>query len=174
MIEFNMKAFLADQRKKEKYVCDRIPNEGMRIVLAEGTSEYPPLYADLSLVRWEGLCDLVIETNEPDLVDLNEVYKFFRHRDMTLEERWREMLFVAPVKDYARKIGLLSKKERRLFEASSEYRWQHGEFIAATTGYFLDGNTKECLRLLTMLGLLQSSRRGYIRRRPPTGPYATQ
>jgi hypothetical protein len=172
-LQMNMKLVVADRRKKAKYVCGRIPDEGMRIVLVEGTSEYPPIYAELSLVRWEGRCDLVIETNEPDFVDLNEVYRYFRHRDMTLEERWREMVFVDPAKDYRRKVALLSQKERELFEASSETQRHPGRIISASSypEHDYNGQTKACLSLLVKMGLLHSNSRGYIRRRPPSGPY---
>lgn len=168
--KLNMKLFVADRRKKAKYVCDRISDEGMRIVLIEGTSEYPPIYADLSPVRWEGRCDLVIETNEPDFVDLNEVYEFFRRREMTYIEIWREMMFVDPAKDYRRKVGILSVTERELFDASSYEERRTGQTIADRAGHELNGHVKGCLRLLVMLGLLDEHR-GYLRRRPPRQPY---
>jgi hypothetical protein len=170
MIEFHMKTFLADQRKKEKYVCDRIPEDGMRIVLYEGSPGESSIIADLSVECWEGNVDLVIETNEPDVVDLNEVYRYFRRREMTVEEFWREMNFVDPEKDYRRKIALLSQTERELFEESSEHERRAAQTIADRAGHDLSGQTKGCLSVLVKLGLLDKHR-GYLRRQPPRHPY---
>lgn len=66
-LQMNMKLVVADQRKKAKYVCDRIPDERMRIVTAEGSAGQ--IIADLSVERWEGNVDLVIESNEPEVVN---------------------------------------------------------------------------------------------------------
>ena len=44
----NMRLFLADQRKKRNYVCARIPEEGMRVVLGEKTADYGS--------QWNGRC----------------------------------------------------------------------------------------------------------------------
>ena len=171
MIEFDMKRFLADQRKKEKYVCDRIPEEGMRIVIAEGSAGESSIIADLSVERWEGHVDLIIETNEPEVVDLDEVYSYFRLREMTFEEFWREMVFVDPAKEYRRKLSMLSPNERELFDATSDHGRRSAQTIADRTGHDLSGQIKGCLSVLVKLGLLDR-KRGYIRRLPPRHPFS--
>ena len=73
---------LADNRKMERFICDRIRTDRTRIVLADG--EDGPAWVDLTLF----LCDdgdheLVIESNEPDAFGVREVYEHFRRQEMT-------------------------------------------------------------------------------------------
>ena len=80
----------ADERRMTKYVCDRIPEDGGRIVLlADG----PEAWADL-FPSWdeEYGWTLLIEANEPEWISLAEVYGHFRRRDMTGLE-WEQAIF---------------------------------------------------------------------------------
>jgi hypothetical protein len=81
---------LADHRRMKKFICERIPADTpMRIVLAHGSDG--PLWVDL-LATWDydGDCDLLIESNEPDAVGLRAVYEHFRRQEMTWDEVMKE------------------------------------------------------------------------------------
>jgi hypothetical protein len=81
----------SDDRKMRCFICERVPADGARIVLADGP-EGGPAWADLTPV-WDDEYgwDLTLETNEPEWVDLREVYQHFRRQEMTIRE-WREAL----------------------------------------------------------------------------------
>ena len=82
---------LADSRRMENFICERIPpDHPTRIVLADGGDG--PLWVDL-LATWDydGDCDLLIETNEPDAFGLREVYEHLRRQEMTGWEWEREI-----------------------------------------------------------------------------------
>jgi hypothetical protein len=80
----------ADIRKMKKFVCERIPPDRIRIVLADGPDG--PAWLDLTpLCDEDGECDLVIESNEPDAFRLRDVYEQFRRREMTGWEWGREL-----------------------------------------------------------------------------------
>src|ERR1051325_1987914 len=80
----------SDRRKMQRFICDRIPPDGTRIVLAAGGDG--PAWADL-IPLWDADddCDLLLETNEPEWVGLREVYEHFRWKEMTWTERNREI-----------------------------------------------------------------------------------
>ena len=87
----NLEQIQADKRTMAEFVCERIPPDGTRIVLADGPDG--PAWADLMPI-WDDDdcdCDLIVETNEPEWVDLQEIYDHFRRREMTSWEREREM-----------------------------------------------------------------------------------
>jgi hypothetical protein len=79
----------ADNSKMRSFVCEHLPADGTRIVLADGP-EGGPSWADLMPI-WDGQYGwgLLLETNDPEWVDLWEVYRHLRRQDMTLRE-WRE------------------------------------------------------------------------------------
>jgi hypothetical protein len=171
----NVKRWKADQRKKERYICARIPDEGTNVCPWDGNSEYPPTIAELIPLRDDdgALHELLIETNDPDVVDLDAVYKYFRRQEMTYEELWRELQWVDPAQEFRRKVSALAPRERKLFDAASETMPIQGEALAAKVGFDLDGQTRGHLAVLgKRLGLLQKARGGFIRTRPPKGPYA--
>ena len=83
---------LADNRKMEQFICDRLRTERTRIVLSDGWRPHGPAWVDLTLL----LCDdgdheLVIESNEPDAFGVREVYEHFRRLERTSWEREREI-----------------------------------------------------------------------------------
>ncbi len=82
---------LADDRKMERFICERIrPDVPTRIIMADGPDG--PAWVDLTPF-WDenGDCDLIIETNEPDAFGRRDVYEHFRRMDMTAWEWEREM-----------------------------------------------------------------------------------
>jgi hypothetical protein len=81
--------YLEDRRKMKEFVASRIPEEGCRIVLADG--EDGELWVHLDPVRYpDGELDLHWETNLPEAVDLDEIYEHFRVQEMTWAERQRK------------------------------------------------------------------------------------
>lgn len=81
---------LADNRRMERFVCERIrPDDRTRIVLADGP--YGPAWVDLTPHCDDGGFDLVIESNEPDAFGLRDVYEYFRRKEMTGLEWEREI-----------------------------------------------------------------------------------
>jgi hypothetical protein len=80
-----------DNRKMRASICEHLPADGTRLILADGP-EGGPAWADLTPL-WDDEFgwDLLLETNEPEWVDLREVYQHFRRQDMTIKE-WRDAL----------------------------------------------------------------------------------
>jgi hypothetical protein len=68
--------FRADSRKMKAFICSKIPEEGTRIVLADGPDG--AAWADLNPVWSEAGWDLHWQTNEPEWVGLREIYEHFR------------------------------------------------------------------------------------------------
>ena len=114
---------------------------------------------------------LLIETNEPELVDLDFVYQHFRRQEMTYEEYWKESLWVDPVRRFKRQVDALSQNERELYEEASTTQPIRGEVLAVHAGHEYDGQIKGCLSLLVKLGLLKKVRGGYLRAGCPKRPY---
>lgn len=83
---------LADTQKMTNYICNRLPPEGLSVCLADGP-EGGPIWADL-LPTWDDKYgwELLIESNEPEWVSLQEVYAHFRRKDMTTLE-WHQAIF---------------------------------------------------------------------------------
>jgi excisionase family DNA binding protein len=78
----------ADNRRMKRFICERIADDGETIVLADG--EGGPAWVDLFPIRDDDSdCDLLLETNEPDWIDLRAVYDYFRRREMTWAEWFR-------------------------------------------------------------------------------------
>lgn len=82
---------LSDNRKMERFICDRLRTERTRIVLAGGRPPDGPAWVDLTLY----LCDdgdheLVIESNEPDAFRLRDVYEHFRRQEITVTEMMKQ------------------------------------------------------------------------------------
>lgn len=79
----------ADNRKMRRFICERIWPNGTRVTLADGP-EGGPVLAELTPL-WDDDYgwDLVLETNDPEGVDLREVCRNFRRQEMTIRE-WRE------------------------------------------------------------------------------------
>ena len=171
----NMKTWKADRRKKEQYISVRISTDGTRIVLWDGGSDYPPTIADLIPLRAEDgkLYELLIESNEPEVVDLDEVYKHFRRQEMTHEELWRELTWVDPVREYRRKIASLAPNQKEILNAASETVPMRGEALITKAGHEYSGQTKECVTVLgKKLGLLKKVPGGFVRQLRPRSPYA--
>lgn len=77
---------LADNARMQSYVCERIPGDGIRIDLGSGAwADLTPCWDDR--FGWS----LLIETGEPEWVDLREVYRHFRRREITRREWWAEI-----------------------------------------------------------------------------------
>jgi hypothetical protein len=67
----------ADARKMKRFICSKIPEEGTRIVLADGPDG--EAWAELNPIRFDdGEVDLHIETNCPEWVDLAQIYEYFQ------------------------------------------------------------------------------------------------
>jgi hypothetical protein len=75
----------SDRIKMVRFICERIPADGARVILADGNDG--PVWADLD-PSWvdEGGWDLRIETNEPEWVGLKKVYDHFRRQETTWGE----------------------------------------------------------------------------------------
>ena len=150
----------------------RIPDDGIQICLFDNDSGL----AELIPLRDEDgqLLDLLIETNEPDVVDLHEVYEHFRRQEMNWEELWRELACGSnPVRDYHRKVALLAPNELDLFESASESVPMSSVPLAAIRGHNgLSGQIKGAFSVLVKLGLLQKPGDGYVRTQCPRAPYA--
>lgn len=89
-MRFNYDQIDADNRKMQRYIAQRIPPEGVKIVLADGPDG--EAWADLFPSWDDDDCDLHIETNAPEWVGLREVYDYFRRPELTSWEREREMV----------------------------------------------------------------------------------
>jgi hypothetical protein len=83
---------LADKKKMTDYICERMKEEGMEITLADGP-EGGPVWARL-YSAWDDEYgwDLQFDTNEPDWVCPEEIYRHFRQKDMTCLE-WNQEVF---------------------------------------------------------------------------------
>lgn len=81
----------SDNRKMKRFIGERIPPDGTRIVLVDGTDG--PAWVDL-IPLWdeEGECDLVLNTNEPDAFGLRDVYDHLRRKELTGREWERELI----------------------------------------------------------------------------------
>jgi hypothetical protein len=76
----------ADKARMEQFTCERIPSAGTRIDFGAGAwADLMPFWDDR--FGWE----LLLETDEPEWVDLKEVYEHLRRREMTSRE-WRAEL----------------------------------------------------------------------------------
>src|SRR5436309_2157000 len=72
---------LADNARMERFVCERIPPDGTRVDLGNGAwADLTPCWDDR--FGWS----LLLETDEPEWVDLLEIYRHFRRREMTVRE----------------------------------------------------------------------------------------
>jgi hypothetical protein len=87
----SLEQILGDKKKMTAYVCERLQKDGMEITLADGPGG--PVWATL-FSAWDDEFgwDLLIETNEPDWVRLEEIYRYFRRQEMTSLE-WEQELF---------------------------------------------------------------------------------
>ena len=157
-----------DRDKMTRYICLRIPPDGTRVILTSSGEDGPAIYADLTpLYDAEEGWHLEIESNEPEWATLKEVYKHFRHSDMTKDEWRKEVSWVDPVKEYLRKIQSLSPTERDIFYAASETCAQHGNTIIASTIHTHYGQTKTMLSLLVKMKLFRKVKGGYLRTPQP-------
>jgi hypothetical protein len=76
----------ADNARMQSYVCERIPDDGIRIDLTCGAwADLTPCWDDR--FGWT----LLLDTDEPEWVDLREVYRHFRLKEMTRREWWAEL-----------------------------------------------------------------------------------
>ena len=72
----------------ETYIASRIPDEGIKVALAEGDDG--TLTAELYPIDWgDGDSGLHWETNEPQAVGLKDIYEYFKRQEMTLWE-WQQ------------------------------------------------------------------------------------
>jgi excisionase family DNA binding protein len=103
---------LADNARMEQFVCERIPPDTTRVDLGCGAwADLTPFWDDR--FGWS----LLLETDEPEWVDLREVYQHFRRREMGVDEWRREMML-----DHGSRVsGTRPQKPsaRRLDEASA-------------------------------------------------------
>lgn len=93
LLERSVDQWLADKKKMTKYICERIPDDGIRIELANNDEE-DAVWADL-FPTWNDDAgrELLIESNEPEWASVEEVYNYFRRKDMTLLEWQQERLW---------------------------------------------------------------------------------
>jgi hypothetical protein len=76
----------ADNARMEQFICERIPDDGTRIDLGCGAwAELTPCWDDR--FGWT----LLLDTDEPEWLDLREVYQHFRLKEMTGREWWAEL-----------------------------------------------------------------------------------
>lgn len=76
-----------DGNRMKAYIASRIPEEGCRVVLADGPDG--EVWADLDPVRQDnGEFDLHWETNCREAVVLRDIFMHFRRHEMTVDE-WR-------------------------------------------------------------------------------------
>jgi hypothetical protein len=99
---------LADNARMEQYICERIPPDTTRIDLGCGA------WADLT-PSWDDRFgwSLLLETDEPEWVDLRAVYQHFRRREMTWWEWWTEFegeMARSRVRSLEREIAALRKE----------------------------------------------------------------
>lgn len=89
LLERSADQWLADKKTMTDYICERIPDDGIEIVLAEG--EGGPLLADL-FPTWDDRYgwELVIETNEPEWASIKEIYNYVRCANMSSLEKQQE------------------------------------------------------------------------------------
>lgn len=116
-----------DIRRMERFICERIPPNRTRIVLADGGDG--PAWVDLTPL-WDddGDCDLVIQSNEPDAFGLRDVYEHFRRKEMTGWER--EWEISAEMNRW--KVHQLERENAVLREA--ELREEVGQTASEGTG----------------------------------------
>jgi len=100
---------MADRARMERYVCERIPPDGIRIDLGNGA------WADL-FPAWDDRFgwSLLLETNEPEWVDLLEVYRHFHRQELTTREWWAELegeMARSRVLGLEREVAVLRKVE---------------------------------------------------------------
>jgi excisionase family DNA binding protein len=82
--------YQSDRRKMKAYIARLLPEEGTRIVLADGPDG--EVWVDLDPIRHaDGEWDLHWETNCREAIGLQEIYDHFRRQVMTVEERRREL-----------------------------------------------------------------------------------
>jgi excisionase family DNA binding protein len=73
---------LADRRRMKAFVAMRIPEEGYRIVIADGPEG--EVWVDLNPVRHgDGEWDVHLETNCPEWAGIPEVCEYLRRQEMT-------------------------------------------------------------------------------------------
>ena len=86
MMRLTTDQIMADRARMEKVICERIPDGGTRVDLGNVA------WADLTPFWDESFgWSLLLETNEPEWVDLCEVYEHFRRKEMTSREWWAEL-----------------------------------------------------------------------------------
>jgi excisionase family DNA binding protein len=75
--------YQSDRRRMKAFVAMRIPEEGCRLVVADGPDE-GEVWVDLDPVRYDdGEMDLHLETNCREAVYLPDIYMRFRRQEMT-------------------------------------------------------------------------------------------
>jgi hypothetical protein len=85
-VRLSIEQIIADNAKMERFICERIPAEGVKIDLGNGASaDLFPFWDDR--FGWT----LLLETDEPEWVDLRVVYDHFRRQEMTTRE-WMEQI----------------------------------------------------------------------------------
>jgi hypothetical protein len=149
----------ADNRKMKRFIFERIPEDGIRIVLADGP-EGGPAWPDLTPTWDEGSDhDLLLDTNEPEWVGLGEVYDHFRLKEITWRE-WRS-IFLHPLPRTP-----WSKQDRR-----SRQPVEQGErnLLRLRQCITLSGHSETTLRRAIRDGRLKAHTIGRGRKRPTYG-----
>jgi excisionase family DNA binding protein len=81
----------ADRRRMRTAIAKLLPEEGCRVVLADGPED--EVWADLDPVRYgDGELDLHLETNCPEWVGIPQGYEHLRRQQMTVGEWRRELV----------------------------------------------------------------------------------
>lgn len=90
MTRVSMEEWKHDRHKMEQYIIRHLPkDEQVEIVLANDL-ESGPLTAKVDVIDWgNGELGLHYESDDPDAVDLRDIYDYFRLKEMTMEE-WRQ------------------------------------------------------------------------------------
>lgn len=163
-----------DRRDMKAFIAQRIPEEGTRIILADG--EGGEIWADLSPI-WdeEDGWDLYFETNEPEWADIPEICDHFRQEEMTskylqlkkmtLQEWWRQQaIFPQKSASAAHQPNIHVQCAKSTFEESSG-------LLRLRRCVTVSGHSESTLRRAIKDGRLKAHTIGRGRKRPTYGIY---
>lgn len=154
---------LADNRKMERFISERLRTERTRIVLSDGWRPDGPAWVDLTLLLCDdGNHELVIESNEPDAFGVREVYEHFRRQEMTGWEWERELAAEInrwKVHDLERVMAVLREKPDRRSNPDGEEPIVDGEElpkeVSTAEAARILGVSKDTVLELKKAGLLE-------------------
>jgi hypothetical protein len=109
----------SDRARMAEFICERIPPNGMRLDMGGGA------WADL-IPTWDDRFgwDLLLETDEPEVVNLWEVYQHFRRQELTNWEWWAEFeveMARSKVHSLEREVAVLRNREQDQVAGPQDY-----------------------------------------------------